>query len=388
MDRGPRTQGSGIALGCRLPDLHLRSAPVCRQTRNVTDLAEPGQGLTLEELQLATRNRGMPLEGLRYDLTPTGIHYLLVHFDIPAMDESAWRLEISGNVRTKMSLTLEDIRARPSRTIPVTLECAGNGRARLIPRPISNPWLIEAIGTARWTGTSLRPLLEEAGMAPGTAEIVFTGADRGIQGEVEHNYQRSLSVQEASRPEVLLAYEMNGRPLEPQHGFPLRLLVPGWYGMTSVKWLTKIEASTQRFDGYQQSEAYHFKQSEDEPGEPVNRIRIRALMLPPGIPEFMTRRRYVAAGKLAIKGRAWCGSAPVEKVELGVDGEWTEARLDPAIGEWAWRGWSCDWEATPGDHELSCRATDADGNRQPIDQPWNLQGLGNNQVQKVFVTVR
>ena len=210
--------------------------------------SQPTEGpLTMEELQLATRNRGMPLEGLAYDLTPTGMHYLLIHFDIPVVDPISWRLEVSGNVEGPLSLSLDDIRAHPTHTVPVTMECAGNGRARLFPRPISQPWLTEAIGTAEWTGASLSDVLAAAGVRPDTVEIVFTGADHGTQGDLEHDYARSLPMQEVSRPEVLLAYEMNGRPLEPQHGAPLRLLVPGWYGMTSVKWLTRIEAVTEPF---------------------------------------------------------------------------------------------------------------------------------------------
>jgi DMSO/TMAO reductase YedYZ molybdopterin-dependent catalytic subunit len=351
--------------------------------------AAPTDGpLTPEELQLATRNRGMPLEGLAYDVTPTGMHYLLIHFDIPAVDPGAWRLEIGGNVNRPASLSLEDVRSRPARTIPVTLECAGNGRARLTPRPISNPWLVEAVGTAEWTGTPLRDIVADAGVRPGTVELVFTGADHGTQGDVEQDYARSLTLDQADRPEVLLAYEMNGRPLEPQHGAPLRLLVPGWYGMTSVKWLRSIEAVTEPFEGYQQAVSYRYKQRQEEQGDPVNRIRVRALMLPPGYPDFMTRRRFVDAGTVDLRGRAWCGSAPVVRVEVGVDDEWDEAKVEPALGEFAWSSWSYRWEATPGEHTLSCRATDADGNTQPVDQPWNYLGMGNNLVQRVPVTVR
>ena len=204
---------------------------------------EPTDGPLLpEELQLAFRNRGMPLEAMRQDLTPTGLHYLVSHWDIPLADPASWRLTVGGCVRRPLELTLESIRARPRRTLPVTLECAGNGRGWLTPRPVSLPWLGEAIGTAEWTGTPLRALLEDAGLATDAVEVVFRAADRGIQGEQEQSYARSLAVSDATRPEVLLAYEMNGRALEPQHGFPLRLIVPGWYGMTSVKWLTSIEA--------------------------------------------------------------------------------------------------------------------------------------------------
>ena len=329
----------------------------------------------------------MPLEALRYDLTPVGMHYLLVHFDIPAVDPDTWRLKVGGAVRTPLELSLGDIQARPRQTMPVTLECAGNGRALLTPRPLSQPWLLEAVGTAEWTGTPLKGVVDNAGLGDDAVEIVFTGADRGIQGGIEQDYQRALPVDEALRDDVMLVYEMNGRPLEPQHGSPLRLIVPGWYGMTHVKWLTRIDPVTEHFEGYQH-EAYRYQQTEDEVGEPVTRIRVRSLMVPPGVPDFYTRTRLVDAGRLEITGRAWCGSAQVSRVEVGVDDEWAEARLGETPGPWAWRPWSFEWDAIPGEHVLSCRATDADGNTQPTEQPWNLFGMGNNLIQNVPVTVR
>lgn len=344
--------------------------------------------LTFEELELAFRNRGMPLEALRYDLTPTGIHYLVIHWDIPDVDDSTWRLEVGGRVRRPLALSLTDIRARPPRTIAVTLECAGNGRALLKPRPLSVPWLSEAIGTAAWTGTPLWPLLEDAGLEADVAELVFRGLDRGVQGDEDQVYARSLTVAETRRPEVLLAYEMNGQPLQPQHGYPLRLIVPGWYGMTSVKWLRSIEAVRDPFAGFQQAVAYHYQRDVDDPGEPVRRIRVRALMIPPGIPDFYSRARFVEPGPTTVVGRAWSGDAPIRRVEVGVDGAWSPARLEPAIGEFAWRKWTFDWAAAAGDHELACRATDEAGNVQPLEQPWNYQGMGNNIVQTVRVTVR
>ena len=349
----------------------------------------PTEGpLTGDELQLAARNRGMPLEALRYDITPTGLHYLLVHFDVPAIDGESWRLGVSGRLTHPLELSLDDIRAMPRQTLAVTLECAGNGRARMFPRPISQPWLNEAVGTALWTGASLAGLLAAADVDPEAVELVFTGADHGIEKGYEHDYARSLTVADAGRPEVLLAYEMNGRPLEPQHGFPLRLLVPGWYGMASVKWLTRIEAVAEPFAGYQQSVAYRYKNGLDDPGVPVRRIRPRALLLPPGFPDFLTRQRILAEGTLVIEGRAWSGNGPVARVEFGVDGIWRDAVLDPPLGPYAWRRWSATWDATPGDHLLSCRATDADGNTQPLEQFWNWQGMGNNLVQIVPVAVR
>jgi len=170
------------------------------------------EDITPVELALAARNHGFPLESLRDDITPLGLHYLLIHFDIPVVDAEMWRLSIGGEVEKPLSLSLEDLQRKPRVSLACTLECAGNGRARLTPRPLSQPWLDEAIGNAEWTGTPLAPLLEEAGVEDSAVEVLFTGLDRGIQGEIEHAYERSLPVAEAKRFEMLLAYEVNGQP--------------------------------------------------------------------------------------------------------------------------------------------------------------------------------
>jgi sulfane dehydrogenase subunit SoxC len=347
--------------------------------------------IPLEELQLAARNHGLPLEALRHPVTPLGLHYLLIHFDIPFVDANRWRLEIGGRVERPLTLSLDELKARPARTLAVTLECAGNGRALLGgDRAPSQPWLVEAVGTAEWTGTPLAPLLEEAGVLPGAVEVVFTGLDRGVQGEVEHDYARSLPLEEALREQMLLAYAVNGQPLPPQHGFPLRLVVPGWYGMTHVKWLRSIEVVDEPFLGWQQAVAYRLRASEEDEGRPLARMLPRSLMVPPGIPDFLSRRRYVEAGPCLLEGRAWSGHPPVERVEMSTDGggTWAEARLDDHVGEFAWRGWSYDWEAEPGEYELCCRATDAAGNTQPLEPVWNLDGYCNNAVHRVAVVVR
>src|SRR5438874_9163302 len=177
----------------------------------------------------------MPLEALRYPVTPVGLHYLLIHFDVPDVDPDDWRLTVRGE--RELTLGLAELKQRPSAELAVTMECAGNGRAKLLPRPVSQPWLLEAVGTAEWGGTPLRPLLEEAGILDGAVDVLFRGLDRGLEADVEQSYERSLSIDDALRDEVLLAWEINGVPLPPQHGFPLRLVVPGWYGMANVKWL-------------------------------------------------------------------------------------------------------------------------------------------------------
>jgi DMSO/TMAO reductase YedYZ molybdopterin-dependent catalytic subunit len=347
--------------------------------------------MTLEELALAARNHAMPLEALRYPITPVGLHYLLTHFDIPYVDAPAWRLTFDGRVRRPLSLSLEDLRARPAQTQAVTLECAGNGRSLLSPRPLSQPWVQEAVGTAEWTGTPLRPLLAEAGIEGDAVEVLFTGLDRGVQAEVEHDYQRSLTLEDASRDEVILAYAINGRPLPPQHGFPVRLIAPGWYGMAQVKWLKAVTVIDRPFVGFQQQERYRYRPSEDEPGEPVTLMRPRALMVPPGIPDFFSRKRFLDLGPCLLEGRAWSGSGPITGVEVGVDGgrSWNPAALDPAVGPFAWRRWSYRWDADrPGEYELCCRARDGSGSVQPLEAPWNVEGVGNNAVQRVSVQVR
>jgi DMSO/TMAO reductase YedYZ molybdopterin-dependent catalytic subunit len=343
-----------------------------------------------EELQLALRNRGMPLEALRYPITPTGLHYLLIHYDIPDVNADKWRLKLGGLVAKPVELSLEEIKKRPRRTIPVTMECAGNGRALFAPRRISQPWLLDAIGNSEWTGTALKTILQDTGLRADAVEIVFTGVDRGVEGDQIQFYQRSLTVDEAMRDDVLLVYEMNGEPLPLQHGYPLRLLMPGWYGMASVKWLERIEAVREKFAGYQMARAYRYSETADGPGEAVTLIRARALMIPPGIPDFMTRNRLVDAGPVTLSGKAWAGRVGVSRVDVSVDGgsSWSGAELGVSGSPYAWRTWSFTWNAKPGEHVLCVRATDSEGNMQPADQQWNYGGYGNNGVQRVRVLVR
>ena len=222
-------------------------------------------------------------------------------------------------------------------------------------------------------------------------DVVFRGLDRGVEGGREQHYERSLALADAQRDEVLLAYAMNGAPLPPAHGFPLRLIVPGWYGMASVKWLRSITAVAEPFEGVQQTLLYNFRRSADEPGERVTRQRPRSVMAPPGIPEFLSRVRHVRPGRNTVRGRAWSGQGPIHRVEFSADGgtTWTDARLEPAASRHGWAAWSYDWDAAPGEHELCVRATDAAGDSQPQqpDDGWNLSGYAVNAIQRVTVRV-
>jgi DMSO/TMAO reductase YedYZ molybdopterin-dependent catalytic subunit len=343
-----------------------------------------------EEVGLAHRNHGIHLEALRYDVTPAGMHYLLIHFDVPFVPEpEKWQLSVGGLVDNALSLRIADIRAMPQVTSRVTLECAGNGRSLHKPRWPSQPWHHEAVGTAEWTGTPLKAILQRAGLKPGAQDVVFYGSDRGFDAGVEHDYGRSLNPALAMADDVLLVTAMNGQPLLPQHGAPLRLIVPGWYGMASVKWLNRIEVIDHAFQGYQQTGTYIFKQKEGEAGIPITAIRVKSLMVPPGLPDWYTRRRLVERGHVRLSGRAWAGAGTaITRVEVGIGGHYADAKLDASGGKYAWRGWSFDWDATPGEHELTCRATDASGAVQPLEPPFDRGGFGNNAVHKVAVTVR
>jgi DMSO/TMAO reductase YedYZ molybdopterin-dependent catalytic subunit len=351
-------------------------------------VAEHGDGVGLDELHLASRNHAMPLEMLRHDVTPPGLHYVLVHYDIPLVDADSWRLEIGGEVADSRTLTLADLRERPSRTLRVTLECAGNGRAGLTPRPVSQPWLTGGVGTADWTGVPLADLLGEAGPTQRAVDVVFTGADHGFERGVEQDYARGLSLAEATRDDVLVAFAMNGEPIPAQHGFPVRLVVPGWYGMAHVKWLRSVTVVDHTFDGFQ-NRAYRLRQTPEEDGVPVTRMEPRALLQPPGDADFMSRDRILGAGPVRLQGRAWSGWGPIVRVEVSTDGgtTWSDAALDRHDHAWAWRGFSLEWDARPGEHLLRVRAHDSTGRRQALDPTWNRGGFTNTTDQPVRVLV-
>lgn len=349
-------------------------------------------GYSPEELGLAIRNPGMQLEGLRYPITPIGMHYLFIHFDVPELEERTYRLTVDGAVRNRLELSLQDLRAYPAVHTTSVMECAGTGRAHLTPRPISAPWHDEPIGCAEWTGVRLNDVLHQAGVDRDAVEVLFTGYDRGLEDGIDAPYQRSLSLTEASGDDLILAYEMNGQPLPPTHGFPLRLIVPGWYGMAQVKWLKQITVISEPFDGLQQKVKYRYRNATDEPGTPVSRIRPRAVMVPPGMPDMISRSRHTHAGRTLIRGRAWSGFGAIARVEFSSDGgrSWVDADLDEQVGDHGWTGWSCTWDASePGEYVLCVRATDSEGHTQPMsgEAVWNAGGYGVNVAQHVAVMV-
>ncbi len=352
---------------------------------------------SLSEVSLANRNSGTLLETLQHDITPIGAHYLLNHFDVPYVSNASdWQVTICGQVDQPLSRSLDEIISHAiqnslARTHRVTLECAGNGRATLEPRWPSQPWQVEAVGTSDWFGMPLKYLLQETQLTSSAKEVVFYGADKGVDAGTVHHFARSLSLADAMHDDVMLVWQMNDQALLPQHGFPLRLIVPGWYGMASVKWLNKIEVIDHAFTGHQQTGTYVYRKDRGDNGTPVTSIRVKSLLVPPGIPDWSSRKRLVKPGVVPLVGRAWSGNGvPIVKVEWycdseGSDDQWHTATLEPSKNKYAWSKWTANWHSTPGKHILSCRATDACGNTQPLTPPWDIAGFGNNAVQQVEV---
>jgi DMSO/TMAO reductase YedYZ molybdopterin-dependent catalytic subunit len=267
-----------------------------------------------------------------------------------------------------------------------TLECAGNNRTRLAPIPEGEPWETGAVSTASWTGVPLVAVLQQAAPRPETVEFRFEGADQGVpRGRTETvAFERSLPVADALHPDVLLVHQMNGAPLTAEHGAPVRLLVPGWYGMAAVKWLSRIEALDRPLEAHYQTRQYRYYQPGSDAAPPVRTMRVKSLVtshesgasLPPG--------------PIEISGMAWCGDAAVVQVEISVDaGPWQPAELLGEVLPYTWRQWRFVWGGAPaGRHSIRARATDATGAVQPDQPDWNRLGYGNNAVQVTLVTVQ
>jgi DMSO/TMAO reductase YedYZ molybdopterin-dependent catalytic subunit len=296
---------------------------------------------------------------------------------------------VGGAVNRELSLTYADLKQFPSSEIHSLLECAGNSRSSVQPQIEGLLWDHGAVGNANWKGVSVRTLLQQAGIKDTAVEILFEGADRGTEhasgGEV--NFAASLPLEKALHPETLLAYEMNGEPLTREHGHPLRVVVPGWFGMASVKWLVNIRVLEQPFTGFHQTGYYVIVKDGDDPAAPKERvtaIRVKSLIHWPG------RGEYLQPGNHTLRGVAWSGDGPVVRVEISTDNgaTWHAATLEDSQSPYSWQHWEFNWAASkPGYHMLRCRATDAQGNVQPERAEWNFRGFANNSIHTVPVTV-
>jgi DMSO/TMAO reductase YedYZ molybdopterin-dependent catalytic subunit len=368
------------------------------------------------------------------EVTPVGRFFRRNHFPLPALDPASWRLAVGGLVGEQLSLDLAELRALPAVSVTVTLECAGNGRTGFSPAVPGESWELGAVSTACWTGARLADVLDRARIRPGAREVVFRGADGGPLPEVPGpvRFERSLPLADALRSGALLAYEMNGAPLPVAHGFPVRLVVPGWYAVAAVKWLTEIEVIDEPFRGFFQDTHYVYEWRRDgrREREPVRVQRVRAMIVAPAAGQ------RVSGGELAISGVAWSGAARVTHVEVAVDaagtvatgdsagdsagdstrdctgdaaaigaatgtagtgtagtgtagtGTWRPAELAGPVSRFGWQRWQLRVRGVPaGRARVRARAADAAGNNQLATPEWNALGYGGNFVHEVTVTV-
>jgi DMSO/TMAO reductase YedYZ molybdopterin-dependent catalytic subunit len=301
-------------------------------------------------------------EDLNAWVTPNERFFSVSHYGRPVIDEKTWSLEIGGSVARSLQLTLDDIKARPRREVVFTIECSGNH---------GFPWLTTAVGNARWVGTPLAPILEEAQLLGGARNIAFFGADSGEEQvrdiKVRQNFARSMSIDDAMSGDNILAYEMNGAPLPQSNGFPLRLIAPGWYGVANVKWLDRIEVRNTPVLGRFMARDYVSLREVQRDGKIVGIETSVGPSLLKSVPAKVTRQ----GDRYHIVGAAW--GAPIAKVEVRIDdGPWTAASIDRSEeADHAWRIWSFDWDRpSPGQHRITSRAVDFAGRVQPaMDDP-------------------
>jgi DMSO/TMAO reductase YedYZ molybdopterin-dependent catalytic subunit/rhodanese-related sulfurtransferase len=319
---------------------------------------------------------------------PNARFYVRNHFETPRLDPVSWRLEVIGLVKRPLRLSLRDLHNMRSETLVATLECAGNGRSAFDPPAEGEQWQLGAVSTAEWTGVPLAEIVDRVGLAPEALEIVFRGADQGNVGEAADliRFERSLQVTDAGHSGSLLAYAMNGEPLPIEHGYPLRLIVPGWYAVASVKWLTEIEVIGSPFTGFFQTNRYVYETqcNGTVAREPVRLQQVRSVITQP------SAGQEVSAGDLVVRGVAWSGAAPIDKVEVSIGhGPWQNARLIGQRHSHSWQWWELLTRVdSPGEITLQSRATDLAGRTQPERPRWNRLGYGANAVQQVPLLVR
>jgi DMSO/TMAO reductase YedYZ molybdopterin-dependent catalytic subunit len=336
-------------------------------------------------------NLEMPIGLVDSWITPSPLHFVRCHYEVPAVDAEAWRLRVDGDVERPLALSLEELKRLPAIEEVVTLECAGNGRSFFDPKVPGTQWQRGAVGTARYKGVRLADVLREAGLRPSGKHVLFDGADRPPVPTTP-DFVRSIPLDKAMSPETLLAYEMNGEPLPAVHGFPLRAIVPGWIGSANVKWLARVSVLEREHDGHYMVKGYRSPRTPVAPGEKVDpgeMVAVTDLDVKSVIARPADGAR-VAAGPVRIAGAAWAGEAEIERVDVSVDfgRTWQPARLGTDQARFAWRLWDFEWTAKqPGAYLVMSRASDSRGRTQPIAPIWNPNGYLWNVVDQVRVRV-
>jgi DMSO/TMAO reductase YedYZ molybdopterin-dependent catalytic subunit len=342
-----------------------------REGRHEGNLTRQSSSVGLIIRQKQPNNLETPFDQLDSFITPVEQFYIRSHFPTPEMDLASYLLRIGGAVSRPLSLSYQELREMRTKTQVALLECAGNSRVLLVPQVEGAQWELGAVGNAEWTGVPLRVLLEQAGVADDVREIVLEGADRGIPEEKPVppgtiTYARSLPLGKAMRPEVLIAYQMNGRDLEPDHGYPVRAIVPGYYGMASVKWLAGVHAVRGPFQGYWQTSDYAYW--DYATGNPVRRalgeVKPKSEIARPCVYERVSPNH-----SYTVFGAAWAGETVITEIALSTDAgrTWADAEFIDGARPYAWRRWKFDWitPKQPGRYTLLARGRGADGSIQP-----------------------
>jgi len=369
-----------------------------RSDKHTTDLEG---SFNKAEVNLAFRNHGTHFESLDQPITPLGAHYLLIHFDVQYLKKlEAYRLKVHGCVERPLEFSFAELlNLAPSAIThqPVVMECSGNGRSLMKPRFNHHvPWALQAFGCYIWTGVPLRVILKAVGVKSEGVDVVFTGYDAGMQdGQLRH-YQRSVEMSDPVLDMIMVCWQHNGTSLLPEHGYPIRVLTPGWYGDNNVKWLQSIEVVDYKFKGRNMVSYSYTKQEFDRDiAVPSQEIRPRAMIKPMGFPSFMTRQRMVQAGMYTWEGKAWVGGGfyrTVMAVEVSIDDgkTWSRARLEPRLGMFAWHRFTYDVTLQVGIYVVKVRATDSTGHQQKVElgpEDWNWHGMCDDACQTIFLTV-
>jgi DMSO/TMAO reductase YedYZ molybdopterin-dependent catalytic subunit len=325
-------------------------------------------------------------------LTPVEHFYVRSHMPVPTgLDAATWTLQVEGEITTPLTLTLEELRKLPSATVTTVLECAGNGRAFFDPPVAGIQWTKGAVGNAQWTGVRMADVLKRAGVKSTGRFVTMNGADRGMAQQPD--FIRQLPIEKAMHPDTLLAYEMNGQPIAPLHGFPLRSIVPGWEGAYSIKWLTTLRVIDREFDGFWVATGYRYPTKTVAPGAtvdpkdmaPLTGLVVKSLITKP------LEATVVSPGKVEIAGFAWAGETDINRVDISVDhgATWQQARLVGERAKYAWRRFEYAVDTRrPESFLIMSRATDSNGRSQPMTPPWNPSGYLWNAPDAVRIEVK
>jgi len=368
---------AGLTLSQILPDSVFAQATVKGKERLIVRSLRP------EDLET-------PVGLLNTWITPNDLFYVRHHSYAAKVNVDEWKLTVDGEVERPVTLTLDELKKMPKATVTVTLECAGNGRAFYDPPVAGIQWEKGAVGTARWSGARLADVLKKAGVKPTGKYVALNGADKPV-GKMP-DFIRNVPIEKALHPDTVLAYEMNGEPLPPLHGFPLRAVVPGWEGAYAVKWLTHVQLIDKEHEGFFVKTAYRYPNRRVAPGEavdPKDMVPLTGLVVKSFINSPLEGAKF-KPGKVRLSGFAWAGESNITKVDVSMDNgsSWFPAKLGKERERYAWQSFEYEFNiAQPGSYLLMSRATDDKGNVQPVAPQWNPSGYLWNVIDRVRINV-